>query len=124
MLKIYIGYSGEPEDGACLIFAHNAKEAKRIGYPVDKGWNWDSEFIDYRVTWLKKHDWLYKEADPVKLAADEAHVIDDPKSCKRCELWGAELDAEGICTDCREEEAFNKKLDENYGLTAKGNKGE
>lgn len=116
MLKTYMGYSELPEDGAVLIFAHNAREAKRIGYPVSCGWG-DCDYIDYRAKLLRNHVWLFKEADQEKLKTDIAHVNDNPATCKSCELWGSELDAEGVCLDCREEEAFNKKLDEKYKVS-------
>ena len=103
-LKPYMGYSGSPEEyGARLIFAHNAREAKKIGFGTVREWT-ESEWVDMRVKWLRKSPWLYNDADQGKLAKGEAHVIDHPTHCKICEEWGQELDCEGICSNCNNNE--------------------
>ena len=30
---------GDPEEGACLVFAHNAREARLIGFPTVSMWS-------------------------------------------------------------------------------------
>lgn len=101
MLKPYIGFEGFPEDGAILVFAHNLSEAKKIGWPVHRGWNIGSDYIDFRVNLLKGEHY-YKLGDKAKLDADLPHVIDDPTSCKVCEYWGIPLNENGVCEECIE----------------------
>ena len=106
MLKAYMGYSryGGSEDGTVLIFAHNQKEARKEGWACSilRREICSDEYIDLAVRRVKgKH--LFLEADQQKLAADTAHVIDNPICCKRCEEWGKPLDAEGLCETCIEE---------------------
>ncbi|MDQ7818716.1 MAG: hypothetical protein RDU14_16945 [Melioribacteraceae bacterium] len=105
-LKPYMGYSraGGSKEGAVLIFAHTAREAKKLTFPELKGWCGDQEWIDVAVNRLKG-EWLYAEADQEMLKNNIPHVIDCPKStCKQCECWGSKLNEEGICEDCIEEE--------------------
>lgn len=100
-MRAYMGYyNGESGLGACLIFAHSVKEAKELAWPVIKSW-FSCDYIDMCVSWLKNQDYLFKQADPVRMAADEAHVIESPKLCKFCELWTNEIGSDGICTDCK-----------------------
>lgn len=38
-LNIYMGYFGDdPGEGACLVFAHTAREAKKISWDVVRWW--------------------------------------------------------------------------------------
>ena len=108
-LKPYIGVDreGGTEEGACLIFAHNTKEAKKIAYPILHGWFEETEWINIGIRLLKGEHY-YQEADPAKLAAGIAHVIDDPRTCLGCERWGAEWfdDEKHICANCFTEETI------------------
>lgn len=103
MLKAYSFHDGEPVDGAVLVFAHSFREAKKIAYPVVRGWT-DCEYLDVKGfhfpndAWLKEH-----AADQRKLAAGEPHVIDNPPTCKGCDLWHDELEESGYCESCAEE---------------------
>lgn len=102
-MKIYSGHSrtgGSPE-GAILIFANSAKEAKRIAYPIILDYFTD-EYIDVAVRWLTDSDFLFEEADQDKLKKNIPHVIDNPKSCKECGFWGFKLNDQGICENCLE----------------------
>lgn len=115
MLKAYVGYShqGGAAEGAILIFAHNLKEAKRTGYPNLRGWGVD-EYTDMRVEWLRDSQYLFDQVpqwSKEKLTRDEAHVIETPPTCKSCHLWGYELDENGLCECCAEEQAGNAKLE-------------
>jgi len=108
MLKTYMGFDcvGGSQEGAVLIFAHDRREAKKLAHQTMRCWYEATEFIHTRVRLLKDKPWLYVEADKEKLARDEPHAIDALRSstCKRCELWGLQLDEGGICTECRAEE--------------------
>jgi len=97
-LKMYMGYDGEPWEGACLIFATNAKEARRIGWSTVKDW-FDTEWIYMKVKWLKDKEFLRSEQ-----TSDQPHVIEQPTLCDSCELWGTSLlNEQGICDDCEGE---------------------
>ena len=94
-MKKYMGYAGDSREGACLIFADNIQEAKKLAWPVIKDW-FDVDYIDMRVKWIKDSDFL----DSEKLS-DKPHVVDSPTVCKSCELWGvSELDENGLCEMC------------------------
>jgi len=101
-MKAYMGHSitAGAEEGAILIFAHNCKEARKIGFP-DATYLFGSDWIDFRVKWLKQEaKWLLTQADQEKLKNDIPHVIDNPNICTICELWGSPM-VDGICADCR-----------------------
>lgn len=116
MLKIYMGYAAPGlEYGAFLIFAHNGKEAKKYAYYQLREWFDEVEWIDARADRLWNSDFLYKQANQGMLNADIAHVIDDPECCKGCELWGFELDENGLCKGCREKKAQEAMM-EDYRL--------
>jgi hypothetical protein len=48
-MKAYMASGDTPEDGACLVFAPNVKEARRVAYPVVSGWGMIDLYIDLRV---------------------------------------------------------------------------
>jgi len=95
-MRAYMGYwAGAPEEGACLIFAHTAREAKKFAYATLYGWCSDCEWIHVSVKWLRhKYFMQLKEID-------EPHVIESPPGCKHCENWGV-LNENSICSDCEE----------------------
>jgi hypothetical protein len=99
MLNAYMGYdrkAGEGE-GACLIFAHTAKAAKKVGHAQIADW-FDTPWIDMGVRKLDKPH-LFAEANPEKLAAEVPHVIESPKVCPVCEKWGGLPEGNG-CEYC------------------------
>ena len=101
-MRAYMVYSSKlgSNEGACLVFAHTGREAKTIGYPLIKDW-FCSEWTDIIVKWLKDEDWLFDEADAEKIKNGEAHVIESPKTCHNCLLWGIEFrQGSNICVDC------------------------
>ena len=81
-------------EGAVLVFAHNAKEARILiwhnGLVVE-------DWIDTAVKLMRNSVWLYDE-----MVSQEPHVIDSPKVCVMCELWGNELNENDVCTECVE----------------------
>ena len=83
-----------------MIFAHTAREAKKVGFNGIGADISGDEFIDFGVLLIKDADWLWQEADEEKLLNDIPHVIDDPTVCKGCEVWGIELLENGYCLDC------------------------
>jgi hypothetical protein len=105
-LKLYMGYSrlAGSTEGACLVFANNRKEARKVAFQCLRCWWGEQEWTDTKVQWLKNEDYLYKQANVEKLEKNIPHVIESPQACKKCELWGAELNENGICENCMEEE--------------------
>ncbi|TDX30797.1 hypothetical protein DFO67_10452 [Modicisalibacter xianhensis] len=101
-MNAYMGHDGEPMDGACLVFANTAKEAKRLASPVIQDWML-CEYIDVRVQRIESPAWLLENAaDQEKLARGEPHVVENPPTCNGCELWHDEL-IDGYCESCEEE---------------------
>ena len=98
-LRPYVGFSrfSGPNECACLIFAHTAREAKRVGFQAMGDEIADGEFTDFGVRLMRDADHLVNE-----MTCDFPHVIDSPKTCSVCELWGSELNEDGVCETCEE----------------------
>lgn len=92
-LKPYMAHMGEPWDCASLIFAHNAREAKKLARRV----SWmDCAYTDIRVN-------LIRDGDGAKFRkSDQPHVIESPPVCARCEQWkiSGYDESTGLCDDC------------------------
>jgi hypothetical protein len=97
----YMGFSREAGWSECaiLIFAHNSKEAKKIGWSDGGSSLITDEYIDFAVNRMRE-DYIYKDASKDLLERGIAHVVDSPTCCKKCELWGIPMNEEGICEDC------------------------
>jgi hypothetical protein len=103
MLNTYMGYSrgAGPEEGAVLIFAHSVREARRVGWN-SFGSELTDEYIDFAATRIRKSPWLNEEADGLKFANDEPHVIDNPDCCMECGQWGqSPIGLDHLCEECR-----------------------
>lgn len=113
-LKIYMYFSRSagPNEGAALVFAHTAKEAKAVGWARVADLFTD-EYIDIGIRWLRDSDYLFKEGDPEKLKNNIPHANDSPTTCKACELWGEELNGKGYCYGCQEEIDLAKEANVN-----------
>lgn len=103
MLKPYMGYSRYlgSNEGAVLIFAHTAKEARVLMYRdwsniISDGW------LDTAVCLLHNR-LLYEYADSDKILLDKPHIIDNPPSCRICYQWGYKLNEDDVCEVCLEE---------------------
>lgn len=110
-MKLYMGFSGD--EYAILIFAHNAREAKKVAYQGLNGLE-DTEYIHVRVRLIReeaKHLWAC--ADPKKLEAGETHYEDSPPCCWTCESWGVDINpnTNGECKNCDEQAALQAKVD-------------
>jgi len=96
MLKPYMGFMAiGPEEGACLVFAHTAREAKKLAYPVVcEGWG--AHYTELRIRMLKSEPWLWK-LNPNNVKC----VIECPPTCRYCGFWGQEM-MEGcdVCVKC------------------------
>lgn len=101
-LNTYMAYSrgAGARESAILVFAHNRREAKAIAwYPASE---FVEEYIDLAINRLHEPQ-LYENANAEKLAQGIPHVIDSPRSCKDCEMWGYHLNDDGICEDCEQD---------------------
>ncbi len=107
VLNIYMGFSrfDGAEQGACLIFAHTVKEARKLAFPILQDWNVCDEWIDCAAYRIRDKDYFYRDADQDNLNSGIAHVIESPIVCKQCGLWGTEINEVGICNDCEELDA-------------------
>jgi hypothetical protein len=107
-LHPYMAHEGDPGDGAVLVFAHSAAQAKPLGFAELRGWSVECAFTDVRVKRLRAHvDYLMTLADQAKLAVGAQHVIDDLHTCPRCERWGVPPGEDGrTCLHCIDEEAI------------------
>jgi len=102
-LSPYMGFvAGAREEGALLVFAHDAREARRLAWPTLHGWFQDVSYIETRVRRLHGTH-ILGEADPQALRAGRPHVVESPTSCDRCMLWGQPIGVDGLCPDCRAE---------------------
>lgn len=90
-----------PKEGAMLVFAHTAREARTIGWRECCNTLTD-DYLDFAASWLRDCDWLFKEADAEKLAADTPHLVWNIRACRACEMWGdSEIGDDGLCDSCR-----------------------
>ncbi len=94
--------SAGPHQGAALVFAHNKREARIVGWSVC-AMDFTDEFTDFAAGQLPQKPWLFDEADPAKMAGNEPHAIFSPKSCRECGMWGhGPIGDDGICPECRD----------------------
>jgi len=105
-LKAYMGFAwDEPQNGACLVFAENRKQAKKLAYRTVDGW-FECEWIGIRVRLLNSFgiEYFLRRYNPKK-----PMVIESPECCKgNCDQWGnvdyPEDDDSGYyCEDCWDE---------------------
>ena len=102
-LNAYIGHAGEPQDGAVLVFARTARDAKPVAHDAIRGW-FDCAYTDVRVRRLRDNvPYLVTLADPAKFAAYIAHSVDDVPVCHDCETWGSPLNDFDCCARCQAE---------------------
>jgi hypothetical protein len=90
-----------------LVFAHSARDAKRLGWRTIKEWT-GSEYLVVARPLPGKEGWL-SEQEGVDLEG-EPRMIESPKACQRCEMWGrTPLNAFGVCEFCDMEEEFEER---------------
>src|SRR3990167_6135056 len=92
-LKTYMGFSRSsgPSEGACLIYAHNVAEAKKLAYPILDGFCGPGEkypwtdvavrLVDSKIVYQQIKDNVYKYTWCLP------HVVESPVSCTRCGCW-------------------------------------
>ena len=97
-LNIYMGYDVEAgsEEGAILIFAETAKQAKKLSFKFLRSF-FGTRWIDIRIKKLRDHEYLRKQ-----MKKDTPHVIDSPKVCEICYYWTEGKLTDGLCENCKE----------------------
>lgn len=103
-LKPYVVFSREgcSEEENYLVFAHSCQEARKVSWRESEVREMtDFKWTNVRARLLRGKDYLFSNADPAKLAADEAHGIECPTFCKDCGIWSKPINPEGYCPDCR-----------------------
>ena len=100
-MKKYMAYNRSfgPEEGAALVFANTAQEARKLIYKHnDRPYCPDFDnFLDVAANLIRGHEYLNRLKE-----RDEPHIV-QPPVCKSCDKWGAGELIAGICTNCREE---------------------
>lgn len=89
-----------PEEGAALVFAHSAKEARKLAWK-QSGLDFD-DFIDMGIRLIHDTRYIFPLANQDKLKAGTPHIVDNPAACKACGYWGAGLTKDGLCGNCNE----------------------
>jgi len=96
--------SGEDQsEGACLIFANTAKEAKKILWQKFRGELFE-EFTECRIKWIRNEPYLFKQ-----MKSEKSHGL-YPLACDYCETWGISEIIDGYCEDCRFDRAKHMGL--------------
>lgn len=93
-MKAYMAYCGDKDNGACLVFAETARSARLVAWPTIRGW-FDAEWIDLRVKMLRSTDWILGQA-----ISGKPHVIECPKGCSSCFMWGEDPPSDEGCRFC------------------------
>lgn len=99
-MKAYMVFSRNAGsmEAACLVFAHKATEARKLGFYL--GW-WD-DWTDIATRWIRDNAQIFREADQKKIKQGIAHVIESPETCNCCGFWGNFMNDKNICDDCHE----------------------
>lgn len=100
MLKAFSVYDREagPREGAFLVFANSSKEARQLAWPSAADM-FCCEWIDLTTNALFQDTEMLADQEGIDLGGDPL-VIESPKSCASCELWGEVLNSEGLCESC------------------------
>ena len=96
----YIVYDDSigPQEGAAMVFAHTAREARKVGYPECRDWH-GTAWIDCRARRLPSEPHLMEQA-----VSDQPHIVHNPKTCERCGFWGGKPLEGGGCEFCDAED--------------------
>ena len=93
-MKAYMAFVVDPREGAALVFADTAKQAKKLAWGTLKDW-FDSDWTNVRARRLKAHERYLLSL------YDGRAVLETPPTCDVCEMWGAPLRPDGNgCENC------------------------
>src|SRR5699024_5055056 len=87
-----------PQEGAVLVFARTAKDARKMAFPTLKDWM-DLEWIEVAARRLDAATGWLAAQEEVDLHG-KPQLIENPMSCDRCELWGEPISDAGMCESC------------------------
>jgi carbon storage regulator len=110
IMRAYMVFDREagPAEGAVLVFHHTAQAAKSLGWRTVQAWT-TAEWTDVSAKWIKNGEEELAEENNVDLKG-HPRMIESPKACQRCELWGrTPLNAFGVCEFCDMEEEFEER---------------
>lgn len=96
-MRGYIVTGIHPEDGAVLVFAYTAREAKRMGWGTIVNDYATATYPEVRVKWAR-------DADPKVWGVTEPVVL-EPDGCEACFQWYTDAplsNANGLCALCAE----------------------
>lgn len=101
-VKPYMAFSrfDGPEEGAVLVLAQTAKEARRLAWQSGECLN-VHDWIDLAVRWIKDAT-ITALANQDKLKASVSHVVGSPAGCDACGYWGVGVTLEGLCCRCNQ----------------------
>lgn len=99
-LRAYMVCEGDPGDGAALVLAFTAREAKKIGALEVSDWG-DGRWTDLRVTWLRDADLSYLVTQNPGNGGRLCNTR--PLSCDSCEQWHPRALIDGRCDECHVE---------------------
>jgi len=95
-----------PAEGAVLVFAHSAMEAKRLGWRTIQEWT-GTEYLNVVARHMPSEQGWLAAQEGVDLES-EPRMIGSPQCCDRCELWGTapliQLSGESVCETCADED--------------------
>lgn len=100
ILHPYMGFSRGigSEEGALLIFAFCAKQARQLGWPLVSCWT-NGEWLDMAVRRIWDNtEWLRNKY----LKSNKPCVIESPDVCPHCNVWGGEV-YEDRCSECEDQ---------------------
>ena len=86
-------------EGACLVFAKTARDARKLAKPILGGW-FNTEWFDIAVKWQRDLPDHLQALD-----TGEEQAIESPPTCPNCDCWGGKFVSDGeVCTLCVDEE--------------------
>jgi hypothetical protein len=59
---------------------------------------------------LKDSKYLFALGNQEYIDKEMSHVIDSPKICNSCELWGYYADEDGICEGCDQNSGYSQEI--------------
>jgi hypothetical protein len=100
-MKPYMAFSRNdgPEEGAILVIANRAKDARLLAWRSGDCINVD-DWLDLGVRRVDMDNLAL--ADQMKLVANIPHTVFSPAGCEICEYWGQGITEDNLCCRCNE----------------------
>lgn len=99
-MRYYMAFSRSsgPIEGAALVYASSAREAKQVAWSVVSGWH--DGYLDLDVRWIKNPINVILLVDDDKIEGKIPHCIESPVACESCNTWGVGIINGAYCSDC------------------------